>query len=539
MADIQGFIQAARQKGLSDDIIEQTLNKKGYKMPMSVGGFVNNIGKSAGNLAGGLASAVFNPVETVKNVGRLGLGAVESLIPGEQGNEKYAKQAVDFYIERYGGIDKIKQTMYEDPVGFLADASMVLGGAGAVTKLIGRLGGSAKVGQVANALNKASRIVDPLSIAGKGVGMATKPFSNAFKGVGKGELLSESILTKGLGNPMKQAGMKSKYGVTPGKLIKKYNLFERTPEAAQLAKEGVMGAYDDLAMKSGATTELSRVTNSIDNAIKKLSSGANKYSESAQAQVAELMKRKAQIMEMAGATTEMPGSTVMMKNPSQVTANISDLTQYRRSLDTDIPKSMFNLDTKGSGTAQGAKQVRDILRENINASHPSLKQLGLDYGALKDMEKVLEGYQSRANNRQIVNFSKLGTAGVGGMLGGIPGAIAGYATEQVTKSPQFLKAASKGIEMVENGKLRVPKVPYSNQIGNVAKAGRFINQPYSSKTQERQQTKQGGSYQEVNQSSKKMKPVSGAVSYSNDTPKKEKSQISLYNPFKVKKLKSK
>ena len=80
------------------------------------------------------------------NLGRLAVGAGELLIPGEQGAEKYARAAGNFYDQRYGISDLLKgnlqgvqekagNTLYNDPVGAALDLSAVLGlGGGALSK---------------------------------------------------------------------------------------------------------------------------------------------------------------------------------------------------------------------------------------------------------------------------------------------------------------------------------------------------------------------------------------------------------------------
>lgn len=135
----------------------------------SVGGFVGNVLKSTGELATGLFDMVVHPIKTLQGLGNIALGTVspsyagEEFEPGTTAEEAQAgkgikpveqsKQVqtldavVDHYVERYGGknpqevLKNIYDTAYEDPVGFLLDASVVLEGAGLAL-------GSAKVAEV-------------------------------------------------------------------------------------------------------------------------------------------------------------------------------------------------------------------------------------------------------------------------------------------------------------------------------------------------------------------------------------------------------
>lgn len=130
----------------------------------SVGGFISNIPKSAGRFVGDLFSVVAHPIKTVKGLATVGAGAVEKLIPGEQGQEKAADAVGKFFKDRYGGLENIKKTLYEDPVGALADISTLFSGGGALATKVGEL---SKVSELAKAGEIASRIgeiVEPTKV---------------------------------------------------------------------------------------------------------------------------------------------------------------------------------------------------------------------------------------------------------------------------------------------------------------------------------------------------------------------------------------
>lgn len=145
-------------------------------------GAITNAPASAKNFVGDIASVVTDPIGTAKNVGKLGLGGIEKLIPGEQGHEQYADAVGQFFADRYGGVENLKRTMATDPVGFLSDVSVVMGGAGLA---------AAKVPKIANAASTVARAVDPIVATGKAV--------NAV-GRGVGRVASEVLgVTTGAG----------------------------------------------------------------------------------------------------------------------------------------------------------------------------------------------------------------------------------------------------------------------------------------------------------------------------------------------------
>ena len=158
----------------------------------SVGGFLGNIAKSGGEVLSGIGQAITHPIDTLTGIGKTAIGAAELLVPGEQGYEENARAVGKFFADRYGGIDKIKNSLYNDPVGVALDLSTLLGGAGVLAKSgaeisdIARASKLAKAGispefaeiatagnsalyPVARALSKASEVVDPFRYAGKAV----------------------------------------------------------------------------------------------------------------------------------------------------------------------------------------------------------------------------------------------------------------------------------------------------------------------------------------------------------------------------------
>jgi hypothetical protein len=87
-----------------------------------------------------------------------------------------ASGVADFFANRYGGVENLKRTIAEDPVGFLSDASTVLTGGGTLAAkgaaMAGKLGGTAgkiagAVGTGAQAVADVGAAIDPLTLAGK------------------------------------------------------------------------------------------------------------------------------------------------------------------------------------------------------------------------------------------------------------------------------------------------------------------------------------------------------------------------------------
>jgi hypothetical protein len=129
---------------------------------------ISNIPSSAGRFAGDLAQPIMHPIETATNLKDLGLGVAEKagLVSGTE-HIPHADAVGKFFADRYGGIENLKRTLAEDPVGVAADLSMLFtGGETGLARIPGL------VGETARAVGSAGRAIDPLAAAAKGVKMA-------------------------------------------------------------------------------------------------------------------------------------------------------------------------------------------------------------------------------------------------------------------------------------------------------------------------------------------------------------------------------
>lgn len=133
-----------------------------------MGTMASNILPSAAQFLKDVVTPIVHPIETAKGIGSAGLGAIESLIPGEQGHEKYAEGVLDFLKQRYGGIENIKKTAMTDPVGMLSDVASVVSGVGAGAKVLGG------AGKVANVISKTGKYMEPITLATKAASIPAK-----------------------------------------------------------------------------------------------------------------------------------------------------------------------------------------------------------------------------------------------------------------------------------------------------------------------------------------------------------------------------
>lgn len=181
------------QSAKFDAIAQQKLAEQKAKdnAPKSVGGFFENVIDSGKRFVGDIANVVKHPIDTATAVGSMAVGAVEKLIPGRQQQEQSFDNLVDFFKNRYGSVDKITNTLYQDPVGVLSDfAGLLSAGGGLIAKAgeVGKIGELSKVGRMASLAGEA---IDPLGqalrVSGDIVGGAVKaqnlrfsPFASSY-----------------------------------------------------------------------------------------------------------------------------------------------------------------------------------------------------------------------------------------------------------------------------------------------------------------------------------------------------------------------
>jgi hypothetical protein len=130
---------------------------------------IENIVPSAKRFGANVAQPFLHPIETAKNIGKLGLGIGEKLgISPTTSYSPYAEAAWKGLTERYGGTEQLKKTIVEDPVGFVADISTLFMPFEAMATLPG------KVGEVSQMAAKLGRNINPLTLATKPAGVVAE-----------------------------------------------------------------------------------------------------------------------------------------------------------------------------------------------------------------------------------------------------------------------------------------------------------------------------------------------------------------------------
>ena len=303
--DKKGMLTEARQRGLVPGGSAQATPAAPEAPPPSMGlgemasSAVQNVPGSALQFAKDVTAPIHSPIETVKGLGGLGAGVLEKQArvlkntflgsedaPGE--NEQKLEALASFVGDRYGGIEEIKRTIAEDPVGVLSDiAGLLMGGGGAAVKAAGTAG---KVSNVASRVGKAGRAIDPARLASagaKGAGRAAStaaseifglttgaqatPLKVAFKGGRQGGAKGKAFLESVKGDvPMDQVVEQARAAV--GNMHKRKmdayreglnQVFSERPEAPTRPPRKVTGARES-SLIDPTTNKPMRVTTTKD-----------------------------------------------------------------------------------------------------------------------------------------------------------------------------------------------------------------------------------------------------------------------------------
>lgn len=410
----------------------------------SVGGFLGNILKSGGQTALGVGGALvntFNPnmeKNTIANLLRLGVGVGELLIPGEQGAEKYARSAGDFYNQRYGISELLKgdlsgmgkkagETLYNDPVGAALDLSAVLGlGGGALSK-VGKLGKLENVANVGQKVTKLSRTVDPLQAVGRAV---NPTLSKVLKGgATKLEEFGKTMPTKILkANSTRVAKFEETLpkGSTINDFMVENDLVAPGMQATKKAKnliEKTQAEYNSLARSKTKTINPTDYIAKIDEEIKKIQS--TKYTKGAKQVIAELEKEKEAFLEGVTTNKEVSGVPIdkFTDMKSAALGKASKLKPYQMDADRIMGNAMI---------------------QTIEQYAPGSSILGKKLQQLREFKNIAERVPTGKNTNLMGILKPSGTgAAVGGVVGGIPGAVIGAGAGIASQNPLILKLLGK------------------------------------------------------------------------------------------------
>jgi hypothetical protein len=427
-AEIETFIQLkknqmAASSSQPDGEAPFTMRQQPAQQKKSVGGFVGNILKSGGELIKGTAEAIINPIDTAKSIGRIGLGAVEKVVPGRQGAENEFDQLTNFYKERYGSFEKLKETAYNDPVGFASDIATLAGGAG----LVAKAGTAAKVGEFSRAAKVASTVnkfTDPLQ-AVTAIPKAVTP--------------------------------KSFLSATAQKIYQSALKPSTTLSDVDKTKILLTGLREGIPVTSSGLSRLAKELDALNTSIGKVIAQGKKAGD---------VVKTSEIASYLNEVRARVGKTINGKSRLDDIDEIEQnfLSQFRETIPTDVAqevkKNTYQVLRKSYGemksvAIEAEKALARGIKEELVKKYPQLEYLNARDSALINLEKQLERAVGRIANRDVVG---LGTT-VASTANPIAGALKALIDNPYVKSKLAIALQKAADRVPRKSRIRRKIVP--------------------------------------------------------------------------------
>jgi hypothetical protein len=388
---------------------------------------ITNLGPSARQFGQDILQTVLHPIETAKNIGDLGKGVYQLFTPGEQPDEAKARAVGQFFADRYGGgglfglgWENIKKTMAQDPVGFLADLSMIVTGGGmAAARAPGYAG---RVGKVVQAAGLA---IDPVNIAAKTTakvgGVIAAPIAGALTGVGADAFKIANAAARAGGTQAK-AFLDN---LRPGRNVPVSRVLDMAKEAVLELKKARQTAYlnDMLPIKD---SKIQLTFDGIDKSMGELATSGTykgieirgskpqKVFQEIQAKIDEFKNlgpensRAVDFDQMKQAIGGIRDNVNVLDNPrawdlandiyGKIRKTIGDqdpsyfkvMEEYMEASDliTDIEKT-FALKGRKTNVDTALRKLQSIMRNNVNTSYGRRAELGESIAATKAAKDLL------------------------------------------------------------------------------------------------------------------------------------------------------
>lgn len=368
---------------------------------------LQNIPESAYNFALNIYNAVRHPVDTTKAVYQTAKGGIEKITSeeGERPNEPKFDSMVEFFKNRYGGEDKLRNTIETDPVGFLADVSSVLSGSGGIVR------GSAAVASKAG--NAAAKVAAPVSAVGKAIsqaGASIDPISAAVQGVVNtgGKLIPKA------GRVSPEAIYES--AMKPSTTLSKE---ERASRVATALENDILPNQNGLDKIRGLISE---IDNEVSEIIKNGPYGGNPITTDAVLSYLDELKSFAK-------NTVNPQEPLAIINKvesrfkSAKGTAMSVEAAHNLKKNTYIELKKFYDKFSQNAAIEAKKALARGLKEEVYALYPELREMGKKEGALIALEDSIERATNRISNRDIIGIGVPIKGATGAAVAGPAGAV--------------------------------------------------------------------------------------------------------------------
>lgn len=429
VVEVPGVGNVEFPDSMSDDQISAAIRKTlgspppSLSTPKTVGGFASNLGTSAGNFATGIASAVAHPIDTAKNIsdvfqggvvrGAQALGMKEGWSPEAEGRAQKFDAVAQHYKNRYGSPQQAVDTLYSDPVGAAADASMVAGGTAQALRL-------ARLPKLANLSNKVSQATNPIIAAPRAVAsvvpkktrdaLAQRLYQSALKP--PTGMMSEADEAQMIRTAMDEKVVLPFIGTSESALEKVRGKVDAIDSevAGTIAKGDAAGKTVDPVKVSGYTKRAEAAFETVDPADSAPIRGVrDRFLDEHTNEYPYTEIRPA----VDDATGYVPVGTGVTKEPRPIP--VGEAQKLKRNTYREIRDSYGE---QSSAVREAKKDLARGLKEEIYNHFPELRALGQKEKALINLESALERFAKRQGNRDLIG---IGTPISGGAVSAVTG----------------------------------------------------------------------------------------------------------------------
>jgi hypothetical protein len=391
-AQIQKAIEAAAAAGDQEAVADLQARLADAPDDFSAREMIKNVPGSAWETAKAVTAPIHSPVDTAKGLWRAGSGAAELLIPGEQGNEDYARSVGQGIKERYGGVSNLKTTLQNDPVGLVTDvAGLLTGGSATAARALPR---------AAAAAGRVGRAIDPVVAAQRAAGaVVPRKLPRA---------LTESALKPPTTMPRADRAKVVDTILDEGVLPNEKGVRQLGETQRDLNDQLDVLIGD--ATRRGGSVPTARVTAGLPKVRAKMGGPTLE----AAADLKDIDAAELAFLEHMAKTGR-----------SRMT--VQDLQDFK----TDAYKRI-NFGRSQQKAKIGTEEAyRDMAREARGAIEdfaPEVAPINRRWGDIEQAEPVLERAAGRIGNRDMLGIGVPIKAGVGAAIGGAPGAMLGAVT---------------------------------------------------------------------------------------------------------------
>lgn len=385
---------------------------------------------------------------------------------------KAINQVGNFIKDRYGSVDKFKETAIEDPVGVLSDLAVVFSGGGTAVTKLGNVSKIAEISNLGNKISKVSTAIEPINAVTKTVGEVKNFVGNSTAGkvvsdiiptvsdMQRNQVVKALDLTQG---DLASIGKKTGNDVTD--FIVSKNLLKETPEA-------VADSLNEFrkTTKDTKATEIKKVSSiytpkQIPSVIKGLDT------------IFEDVKGVAGLEDIA---SEIKALRNKKRNKKQFTLEDIQNAQYLLDDNSSIYSKLGDAksSTKAKGLDNIRKDIRSFIENEVDTAtdgQTNIKQLNNDIQTSYAIEDAINTRATRNLTRQKLSLGDSVVLFGGGATFNPAIGVGLYLGKKIIETPTFRLAFTKVLNQKPIAK--VSKLIEEVKTKNVSpETQKFINE---------------------------------------------------------------